>query len=147
MLFRVTVDAPGSTLGRLNNQKVSLTWGCSGAWGVTLESNDHGTIWVKLGFRCLPRLQLGTSVISIGVPLPLPVESGLYNGCVVDSAVACPHRTLGDTSDDLHGSGRLFAAATSRSLMGDLFVANRIALVRPIYIGMAVMVRSTPNPC
>ena len=36
-----------------------------------------------------------------------------------------PQRTLGDTSDDLHGSGRLFAAATSKSLMGDLYAAAR----------------------
>ena len=59
-----------------------------------------------------------------------------------------PHRTLGDTSDDLHGSGRLFAAATSKSLMGDLFVAGRIAFVRleSINNGVAVMVQSTPNP-
>jgi hypothetical protein len=36
-----------------------------------------------------------------------------------------PHPILGDTSDDLHGSGRLFAAATSKFLMGDLFAAAR----------------------
>jgi hypothetical protein len=60
------------------------------AWGVTLESNDHGTILVKLGFRGLPRSQLGTSVVSIGVPLQLPVGSGLYTGWEVVSAVARP---------------------------------------------------------
>ena len=46
----------------------------------SLSEVETGTILVKLGFRGLPRSQLGTSVVSIGVPLQLPVGSGLYTG-------------------------------------------------------------------
>ena len=48
-----------------------------------------------------------------------------------------PYRTLRDTSDDLHGSGRLSAAAISRSLMGDLLVAG-MASARPEYMYMEI---------